>query len=78
VFFFMIIIIIRIATVEPYTKGSTIASDGLRNYLGNLLWDLFCDFLDIFPIHREQTPYKGVCWECSKEFDWHLVVLSTR
>jgi hypothetical protein len=25
-------------------------------HIGNLLWDSFCDFLDLFPIHREQTP----------------------
>jgi hypothetical protein len=33
--------------------GSIVAFAGLRKHLGNLLYDFFCDFLDIFPIHRE-------------------------
>jgi hypothetical protein len=65
-FFFMIIIRQRITTGEPYTLGSIIAFDGLRNHLGNLLWDIFCDFLDIFPTHRELILLWEVCWECSK------------
>jgi hypothetical protein len=43
------LIIIRIATEEPYTQGSTVTSDGLRKHIGSLLWDIFCLFLDIFP-----------------------------
>jgi hypothetical protein len=45
---------IWIATIEP----STVASDSIGNYIGNLLWGLFYDFLDLFLIHREQTPYR--------------------
>ena len=49
----MIIIIIRIAKVEPYTLGSIEAADGLRKHIESLLWDVFWDFFDIFPTHRE-------------------------
>jgi hypothetical protein len=53
IFLFVIIIIIRITAIEPYTLGFTVTSDGLRSHIESLLWDLFCDFLDIFPTHRE-------------------------
>ena len=50
--YLLILIIIRIVIMEPI-QGSTVTSDGLKNHLGNLLWDLFCDFLDIFPTYKE-------------------------
>jgi hypothetical protein len=52
---FINIILIRIAIMEPSILGSTVASDDLRKHIGSMLWDVFCNFLDIFPTYREEN-----------------------
>ena len=51
IFLLVIIIIIRIATVEPYTLDSIVAFDGLRKHIGTMLGWCFCDFFFQFSLH---------------------------
>jgi len=51
--FFMIIIILGNATVQPNALGCTIAFLRFRKNIRYLLYLIFCDFLDIFPKFKE-------------------------
>ena len=42
--------------LDCYSGASTVSYYCLGNHIGNMLWNLFCDFLDLFPIHGEQIP----------------------